>query len=144
MAVFWVVAPCRLFTNVSSDICEPEYITTKAQGGCLLDCSAMQTGIGLRTFQRSVLPPSSGRLIFILTTVRTSNLNSTPVFVGGINCRGLAYIVHLLPNKCPKATDNVKGKKLWKTFLATELHLPSLYLDSKIDSLQNTFQRLWS
>jgi hypothetical protein len=31
------------------------------EDGCLLRCSAVWTGMSLPTFQRSVLPPSSGR-----------------------------------------------------------------------------------
>jgi hypothetical protein len=47
-------------TNKTGDIMNWGSHGSEYEDGCLLGCSTMQTGMGLPTFQRSVLPPSSG------------------------------------------------------------------------------------
>jgi hypothetical protein len=45
------------------------------EDGCLLGCSAVWTGVSLPTFQRSVLPPSSGRWV-ITSEISETSVNS--------------------------------------------------------------------
>jgi hypothetical protein len=56
-----VCAAVRKPNTCVSTKSEPRRWELEREDGCLLGCSSMYTGISLPTFQRSVLPPSSGR-----------------------------------------------------------------------------------
>jgi hypothetical protein len=102
IAIFWGDAPCTLVGLPGYTVLHRRRQPSSYSNGCLLGCSAVQSGGSLPTFQRSLLPPSSGRWV----------INTMLVIFFRLSCRKTCSSY---PRRRGPQQNSSRGLKEWPT-----------------------------